>query len=210
MNISYAIVGHKERAHAAHKLSAQLGGARIALDNGEYGQGRNHDRAWAMAAETDSEYCVVLEDDAEPIPNFLEQVHKALTVAPAPIISLYLGTSRPPQYQQAIERALTHNACFITAGQLLHHVAVAIRTNLVADMLKGVGAHTTPADYRIGAWAQHQGHRIAYTNPSLVEHGDAPTLIQHADMQPRLEPRRAWVTGCRDVWTSDTTPLENT
>lgn len=206
--ISYAIVGHKERAHQAHGLSARLGGARIALDDGTYGQGINHDRAWNLAAEADSDWCVVLEDDAQPVDDFLSQVPLVLDAAPAPIVSLYLGTSRPPQYQLAIREALTHNTCFITSNQLLHHVAVAIRTHLVPDMLTTVGSASTPADYRIGAWAQHRGHPIVYTHPSQVDHADGPTLIQHADGKPRTQPRRAWSVGCRNQWTSETAPLE--
>lgn len=208
MKISYAIVGHKERAHQAHGLSAQLGGARIALDDGTYGQGINHDRAWNLALSTDSDWCVALEDDAQPVADFTDQVEAALTVAPAPIVSLYTGTSRPPQYQGRIERALKHNTCWLTCDQLLHAVAVAIRTDLVPHMLANVGSATTPADYRIGAWAQGHGHPIAYTNPSLVDHLDGPTLIQHADGKPRTQPRKAWTVGTRDVWTQTTTPLE--
>lgn len=207
VTISYAIVGHHQRTKQAQTLSAQLGGCPIALDDGTIGQGTNHDRAWVLATTTPADYCCVLEDDAIPVTNFHQQTQAALAVAPTPIISLYTGTSRPPQYQQRIANALTAETHWLTCEQLIHAVAVAIRTDLVHDMLTNLECANIPADYRIGTWARNQGHLISYSNPSLVEHGDGPTLIQHQDGKPRTEPRKAWRLGSRRKWSGSVTAM---
>lgn len=206
MNISYAVVGHHSRQPQAEALAKQLGGI-VALDNGEYGEQVNHDRAWVAATTTNSDWSVVLEDDALPIEDFDTQLRAALAEAPAPIVSLYLGTSRPPQYQRRIQRALAKNTHWIISDELLHHVAVAIRTELVGKMLQSVECDPLPADYRIGRWAREAGHQICYSNPSLVEHADWPTVITHQDGQPRTEPRKAWRLGNRPSWNNTTTHL---
>jgi len=153
-----------------------------------------------MTEHGNPRWSIVLEDDAIIGEHFQEQARKALEHAPAPIVSFYLGTSRPPQYQARIKTALAQNPTWIIADQLLHHVAVAIRTDLIPDMLNHVAGREGPADYRIGEWAQDCGHRIAYTVPSLVDHADGPTLINHFDGEPRTERRVAWVVGERDSW----------
>lgn len=206
MNISYAVVGHHSRQPQAEALAKQLGGI-VALDDGSYGEQVNHDRAWVAATTTDSDWSVVLEDDAQPIDSFRHQIHSVLAAAPTPIASLYLGTSRPPQYQRRIKRALAQDTHWIIADELLHHVAVAIRTELVGKMLQSVECDPLPADYRIGRWAREAGHQISYSNPSLVEHADWPTVITHQDGQPRTQPRKAWNVGSRDVWSTTTTHL---
>lgn len=207
VTISYAIVGHHQRTQQAQNLSAQLGGCPIALDDGTIGQGTNHDRAWVLATTTPADYCCVLEDDAIPVTNFHQQTQAALAVAPTPIISLYLGRTRPPQYQPAIQGALTLDTDWITARHLFHAVAVAIRSDLVGDMLSNLECASVPADDRIGHWAQKRNLLVSYTNPSLVEHDDGPTLIAHADGQPRVVGRRAWRAGTRFRWSGSTTAI---
>lgn len=206
MLISYAVVGHTSRQPQAEQLAQSLG-ATLALDDGSYGEGINHDRAWVAATTQESDWSVVLEDDAQPIPGFDAQLREALNSAPTPIVSLYLGTSRPPQYQRRIKRALAQETHWIISDELLHHVAVAIRTDLVGNMLHTVECSTLPADYRIGNWARQCDYPIAYTNPSLVEHADGPTVINHQDGQPRTEPRKAWRLGSRPSWNNTYTHL---
>jgi GR25 family glycosyltransferase involved in LPS biosynthesis len=206
MRISYAVVGHTSRQSQAEALAQTLN-ATLSLDDGTLGEGINHDRAWVAATTQDSDWSVVLEDDAVPIHDFQVQLAEALANAPAPIVSAYLGTSRPPQYQRRIQQALARDTHWILSNELLHHVAVAIRTNLVGQMLTAVECSTLPADYRIGSWARQCDYPIAYTNPSLVDHADGPTVIIHQDGQPRHAPRKAWQVGTRTRWCTTTTHL---
>lgn len=145
---------------------------------------------------------MVIEDDAEPIPGFAEQLHQALPMSPAPIVSLYLGRRRPPQWQNrilaAIAQAANTDSPWIISTHLLHAVGYAIRTDLLPSLLAHHSRH--PIDEHIGDWARRHGHTIAYTVPSLIDHADLPTIIRHRDGQPRRPGRRAWTVGPRTDW----------
>jgi hypothetical protein len=98
-------------------------------------------------------------------------------------------------------------AHWIDTHYLLHAVAVAMRSDLRDDWLTTAPTLDFPIDQRLSEWARMRGHRIAYSLPSLVEHADWPTLVQHRDRQPRTEPRIAWRTGTRETWTRRTVTI---
>jgi hypothetical protein len=205
--ISCAVVAHTERLLAATELAKNLG-ATVAVDDGSIGADANHLRAWELTAAHPSDWAIVLEDDAQPVPHFLTQAIEALDVAPAPIVSLYLGRGKPRTWQhriaQALDQADRAGAHWITTHHLLHAVTVAMRTDLRDDWIDWAQTSTLPIDERLGEWARHRGHQVAYTVPSLVEHADWPTLIRHRDRQPRQPGRIAWRTGTRDRWSRRT------
>ena len=201
--ISSVVVGHPKRCVEAFELGADLV-APLSMDDG-IGADANHLRAWQMTTRFLGTWSMVVEDDAQPVEGFLAQAQAALSVAPTPVVSFYLGQTMPVHVQEDIRAALDQvkDAAWITSNQLLHAVAVAIRQDLVLDMLDMLDDLTGfPIDERIGAWCRIRGHRIAYTVPSLVEHADWPTLIDHLDGIPRDTPRKAWRTGTREEWNS--------
>lgn len=202
--ISIAVVAHEARIVAATELATQLG-ATITVDDGALRAEGNHLRAWELTSIRPAEWALTIEDDALPVPGFLEQAERALAIAPAPIVSLYLGRSRPPgiwqrRIAEALDEADRIDAHWIDAPHLLHAVAVAMRTDLRDDWLDWAPTSQLPIDERLSQWARLRGHRVAYSVPSLVNHLDGPTLIQHRDRKPRTEPRVAWRTGTREVW----------
>lgn len=202
---SVAIVAHTDRAHSASRLARQVEADAIWWDDGTLGCERNHHRAWEWHRHnTTSDWAVVLEDDAEPVDRFTEQLHAALACAPTGIVSLYLGTSRPPAWQPRVRAATTMatqlDATWITAPQLLHAVGVAIRTELLPDLCAWLPATKCAVDQAIATWAVTHNRLVAYTWPSLVDHADTDTIAQHHDGSPRTEPRKAWATGTRDTW----------
>lgn len=201
--ISTAVVAHEARIVAATELATNLG-AVITVDDGSLGAEGNHLKAWEATAARPAEWNLVLEDDAQPVRGFLEQAEQALGQAPAPIVSFYLGRGKPKSWQHRLGRALNDadraGAHWIDTRQLLHAVAVAMRSGLREDWLEWAPTSKLPIDERLSAWAHIRGHRIAYTIPSLIEHADGPTLIQHRDRQPRTDERIAWRTGTRIDW----------
>lgn len=206
--ISFAVVGHTARIVEATDLARTVNAA-VTMDDGRLGADGNHLLAWADTRRRESEWAVVLEDDAQPVARFLEQVDLALAAAPADVVSFYLGRGRPARWQYVIPGALNQadqcHAHWITTDHMLHAVAVAMRTRLREDWLSWAQSSVLPIDQRLGAWCRARGHTIAYTIPSLVEHADLPTLVR--DRGPRTRPRCAWRTGMRDVWNSKAVPM---
>lgn len=200
------IVAHTSRIAKAKELQQQVKAEFISIDDGTLGCNRNHRHVWSQLGHSPTRWALVLEDDALPVDRFLDQAAAALDAAPTPIVSLYLGTSRPISWQDRIRQAVTRadkaDACWITSAKLLHAVAVAIRTDLIGDMLNHL-APGTPIDNAISQWAVKRRHGIAYTWPSLVDHGDGATLVNHT-YDAQSQPRRAWRTTVRSDWHTTT------
>lgn len=202
--ISYAVVGHINRILAATDLAHSIG-AVVTLDDGSKGAAANHLEAWRLTATLAAPWAAALEDDAQPVPGFLAQAEQALKVAPEPVVSMYLGRTRPKRWQERIAPAIATadraGAHWLTATHVLHAVAVAMHASLREDWLDFAHSSTLPPDERLTAWCIARGHRVAYTHPSLVQHADGPTLVRHANTAGVHGPRKAWRTGTRDTWT---------
>lgn len=236
MPVTIAIVGHTARREMAETLADDVQASVLLMDDSTIGCEGNHRRAWDWHTRhapppvrqppvvfrgwtepqpprrpepvPETHWAVTLEDDAMPIPRFRVQLDAALSVAPTPIVSLYLGTSNPKQWQASIARATdtadAAGAHWLTCTSLLHAVGIAIRTDLLPVQLDNDG----PVDEQLTRWARTHGHLVAYCWPSLVDHADTEPLIsRRADGQPRAEPRKAWRTGGRSKWTGRSVQL---
>lgn len=205
--ISWTVVGHEARIQAAD-LARHLDAA-VVTDDGTLGADANHLRAWTALGNAQTSWIGVAEDDAIPVPGFREQLAAALLHAPTPVVSLYLGRTRPKRWQDRISHALIAadraDACWLTGTHILHAVAVIMRTELHEDWMDFARTNTRPIDERLTAWCLVRGHDVAYTWPSLVDHADGPTLIDHTG-QP-TGPRVAWRTGTRTHWTEKAVKL---
>lgn len=208
--IPVAIVSHNSRTRRAERLAEITGAEYVSTDDGTLGPGLNHDRAWRWIAAQHGTWGVVLEDDAIPVKDcFQEQLEKVLRVAPSPIVSLYLGRSRPRHWQPQIMRVIGRSEHFLTASTLLHHVGVAMRIGLIPEMLRGRN-FSLPIDESIGEWAQDHEFIVSYTHPSIVDHDIKMTTTimerisrfsgeSSARDDPR-EVRKAWTFGSRSMW----------
>lgn len=203
------IVAHESRMGKAHNLFHEIGADRIFPDDGSLGCEGNHRWAWAELSRvaSDSEWIVVIEDDALPCNDFREQLDACLRSAPVDVVSLYLGKGRPKQWmdfvRQAVCQADSEDACWITGNAMLHAVGVAIRgPELVDSFLNRSSQYTRPIDERITMWCRQFGNDVGYCWPSLLDHDDdLPTTVAHRDGQPRERGRVAWSMGTRSRWT---------
>lgn len=208
MRVASGVVGHIARQHMASTLADQIDADYVSIDDGTLGAGGNHVRVWTHLAQEDADWMLVCEDDAVPVQGFTQQLHAALNNSPSClIVSLYLGTGRPPHHQNrirdAVAKAHANDAAYIVDKHLLHAVAVAVKSELLPPMLKHVQRKKyLPIDEAIGQFARTHKHMIAYTFPSLVQHRDTPTVMKHRDGQPRSTPRVAWHVGTRTDWTT--------
>lgn len=214
MQVAIGVVGHNQRGNQAADLMHQAGAVYRSMDNGTLGYRANHRRVWRRLTRYNTHWSAVIEDDAQPVTDFPNQLQQALQAAPTPIVGLYLGhpehwrTHRTLQrdLETAITQAHTQDACYITTQALLHGVGIAIHTKLVDDMLEHTEHSDRPFDFAIRNWARAKGHTISLCIPSLVDHADGPTLLQHQDSNPRRR-RKAWRTGTRNTWTSKAVTL---
>lgn len=211
MKLHIGVVAHTSRGRQARELARQVCADFVSLDNGILGCDQNHKAVqWHLAA-LPGDYSVVLEDDAVPVDGFGDQLRALLEVAPAPVCSLYLGRQRPPQYQRqiadAVDRAESGDANWIMADRLFHAVGYAIRTDLLPSLLN----FTTglPSDEHVSAWAMNRlgAGQVCYCLPSIVDHADVPTVVDHPDGQPRPPGRTAWRVGARQVWSPSSVAL---
>lgn len=207
-DVAAGVVAHSSRRDRAGRLYAELNlffRTGLFLDDGSLGCEFNHLQAWdSIAASATTEWCMVLEDDAEPIPDLAQQLGRVLPASPAPVVSLYLGRGRPTHWQRRVGNAMRFDRPFIVTTHLLHCVAVCIRTELVGDLLDDARDAITeankPIDEALTEALQKRNLPIAYTNPSLVDHADEPSVAIHRYEQPQLEPRVAWSVGGRSSW----------
>lgn len=209
MFAAIGVVAHSSRRAEAEKLAVTVKADFASFDNGTLGCDGNHDHVQHHLSHLPSTWSVILEDDAQPVPNFRHHIDQALTMSPTPIVSFYLGRQRPPHWQKRIPQALSNayedEASWVISTHLLHAVGYAIRTEHLPSLLDHLSAR--PVDEHISGWAKRFGHTIAYTVPSLVDHADWPTIVDHPDMQPRTPGRTAWDYGTRDTWNTTTVTL---
>jgi hypothetical protein len=202
VTFSASVCAHPDRLAAAYGIAYDLN-AWITLDSDGIGSSRNHARAWRDAYNLDpAEFVSVVEDDAIPAIPIREHMARILAESPAPIVSGYLGSGRPPQYQPLIAEALKADPTWIIADELLHHVAVFVRRQYVPSLIAYLEAHPNfPCDEALSVWAQNNRLPVAYPIPSPFQHRDDEPVIRNQDRaQPVREARKAWRHGVRETW----------
>ncbi|PWS08540.1 hypothetical protein [Enterobacter sp. HPCN14] len=188
--IKFVVVGHHSRTGHAQSLAALLD-AHLLIDDGSHGANWNHRRALEWAAEQTCRV-VVTEDDALPVDLFYTPVSNWLKRFPDSLISFYLGTGRPPQYQMQIAERLIGadkaRADFITLPRLIHGVCYSVPPQHINRVLSRWD-NSKAADYAVG---DAYGGEVIYPCYSLVDHADGEPVERHPDSAPRTERRRAW------------------
>ncbi|HEM8713022.1 TPA: hypothetical protein U2Q77_000202 [Enterobacter hormaechei] len=189
--VKFVVVGHHSRIGHAQRLAMMLD-AHLLIDDGNHGANWNHRRALEWAAEQTCRV-IVVEDDAQPSSSLTELViGHWLNRFPDSLVSFYLGTGRPPQYQMQIaERLIVADktqADYITLPRLIHGVCYSVPPQHINRVLSRWD-NNKPADYAVGdAW----GGAVVYPCYSLVDHADFESVECHPDSAPRTERRRAW------------------
>ena len=168
--IKFVVVGHYSRLRHAQRLAAMLD-AYLLIDDGNHGANWNHRRALEWAAEQTCRV-VVVEDDAMPVDLFFTPVTNWLKRFPDYLMSFYLGTGRPPQYQMQIaERLIVADktqADYITLPRLIHGVCYSVPPQHIERVLSRWDS-SKPADYAVG---DAYGGAVVYPCYSLVDHAD--------------------------------------
>jgi len=222
--ISVAIVGHTKRIDMVDALRSKVDAQYVLMDDGSKGCFRNHLDAWSALSLSGANWGVCIEDDAVPVEGFREQLKAVLAVAPSPVVSLYIGTSRPRFIQGRLRATVDSNVdtCWLASEHMLHAVGIAVGRNYIPRMLRHLRkppAVLLPIDRAIGHWVRSDptvGY-VSYAWPSILDHADQGSVIEvHPDGEPRgpvmyldegeampvLCPRVAWRFGQRSQWDS--------
>ncbi len=188
--IKFAIVAHHSRLEAVMNLKRALN-AHFLLDDKDGGANANHRRAIEWASQQDCRV-VILEDDALLVDGFTEKVAAWLDRFPDDLLSFYLGTGRPPQYQLEVATKLIESdqrqTDYIIMSRLIHGVCYSIPQHRISDVLTRWDS-AKPADYAVG---DAYGADVIYPCYSLVDHADSSTVERHPDNEQRTQRRRAW------------------
>lgn len=177
---SIGIVAHVDRREMAHELSTLVAAKLVSMDDGELGCAGNHAFVQGRLA-TEPGWSVILEDDAYPCNAFYDDLMWCLEHAPAPIVSLYLGTGYPAQAQPRILKALEADTSWIMHNRLLHAVGYCIAPEIKGELASWMGRNKrgpgTAPDEAVTMWAYARKIKVAYTNPSVIQHRDGPSVI---------------------------------
>ena len=170
MNIDYVIMGHLSRIPFQRYFVDNLEyDVPITVDDGTLGVWGNARQAWEMV-NPKSDYGVVIQDDAILCDDFKHRCEKFLSEHNGHMVSFYFGESKKtfkylrPKYFDA---------------PLYHAVALAIPTHQIPDMIKYCDTRTEVDgdDMKIKRWLISQNRTCRYSNPSLVQHRDIPSII---------------------------------
>ncbi|HFZ1016566.1 TPA: hypothetical protein ACIJRM_005343 [Klebsiella oxytoca] len=188
--IKCVVVGHHLRRKQALLLAESVG-ALLRIDTGDNGANWNHYRALEWAAEQTCRV-IIMEDDAIPVDGFIDKAKEWIERFPDALVSFYLGTGRPPQYQLDIATKLIAadkaRADYITLPRLIHGVCYSVPQQHIKRVLDKWN-HSKAADYAVG---DAYGGPVVYPCYSLVDHADGQPVEPARDNQPRTERRRAW------------------
>lgn len=188
--VKFAVIGHHSRYKQVSRLAELLGDV-LLIDSGDHGANWNHRRALEWASWQDCRV-VIIEDDALPVSDFVERVSEWLNRFPETLVSFYLGTGRPPQYQMQIaERLIVADKTredFIMLPRLIHGVCYSVPHQHIERVLSRWDSGK-PADYAV---SDAYGGAVVYPCYSLVDHADGEPVERHPDSSPRTERRRAW------------------
>lgn len=186
MNI--IIVGHHTRTEWVSKLQYAIPDAIAIIDYADEGALKGHIKALEVARKT-AKRCIIIEDDAIPVVGFMRMAELWCNRFPNELVSFYLGTGRPVQWQSRVDDALASTSGdYIVLPRLIHGVCYSVPTSHIERVVQRVKDYDDGADYAIGrAWAR----QVIYPVESLVEHRDGDSVERHIDRQPRTERRVA-------------------
>lgn len=213
------VVAHVSRQAQAEALRDAVDADAYNLDDGTLGCEGNHASVLAdlcALVEPEDDWVVVLEDDVQLCPDFISNLNSALSVAPAPLVALYLGTGNPSGPVQravppAIDLATRTQSSWLISDVAIPCVAYAVHAELAEELLVDVlDLDGVEWPLRVSRWAQWHGYPCSYAHPSLVQHRDQQSAISPtADMRFR-QPRRAHkVVGARGAyWNAKTVPID--
>lgn len=185
MKLSVTVMAHPLRKEYADKLHSKLSSqgfyeTAIIYDNGggEWDTGVR-----SLKSHADSDWHIVIQDDAIISDTFYDNALQAILNIPEPtLLSFYTGTVRPyrSKFIIGVNNANQEQASYLSYNTLCWGVAFAIPTKDIDTMLDFVSSSRLLYDARIGSYYQKTWQNVYYINPSIVDHNwELPSLTGH-------------------------------
>ena len=163
-------MAHHSRQNYFAYLKQNLGEVPFSVDDGSLGIWKNCRQAWSLH-DIDSEFSLVVQDDAILCRDFLKKAEEVLQEDA--VYCLYVGRLR---YYKYVKEAKEKGYKSFFTHHIANEVAIAIRTERIADMLDYCDKAGATSDREIHNWAKKRGLKVIYPMPSLVDHRDDGTL----------------------------------
>lgn len=178
MNIDFVVMAHTTRTKYIPSIVEHFDESKITIDDGTLGVWGNAKQAWNMV-DPKTDYGIVIQDDAILCDDFKYRAETFISQHNGHFISFYFGHSVKtfkylrPQYFDA---------------PLHHAVALAIPTPLIPDMIAYADTrHEIDGDdMKMKRWLISKNMVCRYSNPSLVQHRNIPSIID-----PTKPPRQS-------------------
>lgn len=184
INLEVRIIASNQRLEYGERILAELKTGKLYVDEEQRGAKANHFKALSTPAGEDTTHLLIVEEDAWPVKDWEDKAKQVISLYPDSLVSLYLGTGRPVQWQRKVDEYLKTNPLteYLNFTTLFHGVSYCIPTgviNLEEAYSNPNSIKTKEADYAVGeVWLEEaQQEEIIYSRLSVFEHLDiAPTL----------------------------------
>lgn len=192
-NVVVIVVTHPSRRENVDKIAAAVDGTVICVVD-HHGQGASamHKYANKVACRMCNEdtRAIIMEDDAIPVVGFAEKALAAINKYPDKMVSFYLGTSRPANWQLQVDNELAKYpaAEVVRLPKLIHGVCYTMPEAMYSRVSIDMNTKR-PADFAVSE--SFINPEVIYLVRSLVQHADGPSVESHADAQLRTEKRVA-------------------
>lgn len=194
MKISASIMAHPDRAPMVEVLTSRLDGEVPVFWDPHGPPSGKGDRVWSVAREAwsmhdpESDFHILLQDDAIPCLDFLAGMAQALEHVPDyACVCPYLGKGRnvPSRWRTMADSADEKQASWVRSYVLMWGVSIVAPTRFIPDMIKWCNRKSgMPDDMRVGRWFQRQKIDTWYTWPSLIDHSaQGESLTKHRQVE---------------------------
>lgn len=186
-------MAHPKRARFVKGLKRELPGARVVWDEGDNDRWSTGRRA-LLAFDPAATHHLVIQDDAIPSRNLLDSVCAITERVSNNPISLYTGKTRPfdHEVQRAVRLARARRLSWLVIDELFWGVGVVIPVPIVQEMISfhdRANIKIANYDSKMSFFFKHEGVRVYYTLPSLVDHRcgpENPSLVPGRTAQNRV------------------------
>lgn len=183
MRVSCAIMAHPARSDLVAELTTVLDRPSTVVWDRRNEEWDTGVRAW-QAYDPDADWHLVIQDDSAVCSDLLTGLEEALEHIPAAsVVSLYVGNTRPYQNRivRIVDDANRQAAAWIRMKALIWGPAIAAPVSTIDRMLEWCEDNHVPNyDNRLARYYEQVLRWPAYfTWPSLVDHRQVPSLLEH-------------------------------